>query len=53
MGRLSSIIERKEDNYVLWEYIYELWTLQRNIPSLVCSIASMVFNESFGVENYV
>jgi len=37
----------------LWEYIYELWALQRKIPSLVSLIASMVFNDSFGMENYV
>ena len=46
----NSIMKRNEDKYVLWEYIYELWTLQRKIPSL---IASMIFNDSFGVENYV
>ena len=52
-GAFGSIMERKEDKYVLWEYIYELWTLQRKIPSLMSLIASMVFNDSFGVENYV
>ena len=46
----SPIMERKEDKYVLWEYIYELWTLQRKILRLVSLIASMVFNDSFGVE---
>ena len=25
----SSIMERKEDKYVSWEHIYELWTLQK------------------------
>ena len=49
----NEVTERKEDKYVLWEYIYELWTLQRKIPSLVSLIASMVFNDSFGVEKYV
>jgi len=24
-GVFSSIIERKEDKYILWELIYELW----------------------------
>ena len=43
---------RKEDQFVLWEYIYELWTLQRKTPSFMSLIASMVFNDSFGVENY-
>ena len=52
-GAFSSMMERKEDKYVLWEYIYELWTLQQKIPSLVSLIASMVFNDSFGVENYI
>jgi len=49
----SSIMERKEDKHVLWEYIYELWTLQRKISSLMSLIAFTVFNDSFGVENYV
>ena len=49
----SSIMERKEDKYVLWEYIYELWTLQRKIPSLMSLMASMVFNDSFGVEFFI
>ena len=49
----NSIMERKEDKYVLWEYIYGLWTLQRKIPRLLSLIASMVFHDSFGVENYV
>jgi len=52
-GAFSSIMERKEDKYIFWEYIYELWTLQRKIPSLVSLIAPMVFNDSFGVENYI
>ena len=45
-------MERKEDKYVLWEYIYKLSTLQRKISSLVSLIAFMIFNDSFGVENY-
>ena len=49
----NSIMERKEDKYVLWEYICELWTLQRKIPSLMSLIASIVFNDSFRVENHV
>ena len=50
---LNSIMERKEHKYVLWEYIYALWTLQRKIPSLMSLITSMVLNDSFRVENYV
>jgi len=38
----NSIIERKEDKYVLWEHIYELWTLQRKMPSLMSLLASEV-----------
>jgi len=49
----NSIMERKEEKYVLWEHIYELWTLQRKIPSLMSLIASMVFNDSFRMENYI
>ena len=49
----NSIMDRKEDKYVLWEYIYELWTLQRKIPSLMSLIAPIVFNNSFALENYV
>jgi len=33
-GPFSLIMDRKENKYVLWEYIYELWTSQRKIPSL-------------------
>ena len=52
-GTLSLIMERKEAKYVLWEYIYELWTLQRKIPRLMSLIASMVFNNLFGMKNFI
>jgi len=44
----NSIMEKIEDKCILWEYIYELWTSQQKIPSLMSLIASMVLMTHLG-----
>jgi len=54
-GAFSSIMEGKEDKYIFWELIHEFWIDYRfckeNI-SFLSLIASIVFHNSIGVENY-
>jgi len=55
MRAFTSIVERKEDNYsLLGAYIMgfeSIMDFTKKIPSLVSLIASIVFNNSTGVDN--
>jgi len=48
-----SFMERKEDKYIVWELLRSFESIMdftKTIPSLVRLIASIVFNNLFGVE---
>jgi len=55
-GAFSSIMKRKEVQYVLWQLTYKLWNKFLNfikkIPNLVSLIASITSSDSYGVKNY-
>jgi len=54
IGTFGSIVARKEDEYVIWELIYELSIgneLIKEISSFMSLLASIVLNDSYGVQD--
>jgi len=56
IGTLNSIMERKDDNYEFWGLLMSFESIMdftKKIPSLLSLIASIVFNDTIGVEHYI